>query len=162
MSTDANSSILRAGFAVKSGFRLLQILLAAFVVVYIAVTVEELAGGMIVSPWWLKSFLVRVLSCCLGSAAGYFVSKRHSYAILGAVVAFYLWYDWSRITFITNWFDLFEHPFDWYPFSFPSGDVLWLATAIPPTIVGLVLGRYAAGMLATWFKQRVTDTNASC
>jgi hypothetical protein len=151
---------------VKLVFRLLQSLLATGVVVYVAVNVEWLAtGGMIVQPDRLKDFLVRVLSCCLGSAAGYFFSKRHAYPILGAVVAFYLWSDWSRITrfvVLSRVIDFERVPFDWYPFSFPSRDVLWLATAIPPTIVGLVLGRYAAGMLSTLLTQRsLTQTRVA-
>ena len=128
----------------KSVVRLVRILLAAVVGVIVSVWVEEMMSGLRSVPpfWWPEGHAVRFFACFVGSGTGYFFTERRSYAFLIPVVGFYLWSDWSRITkfVVVDW-----HPFEWYPFIFPSVDVVWLLSVLLATIAGLALGRFVVG-----------------
>jgi hypothetical protein len=137
----------------KSVLRVVRTLLAAAVIVVVSVSVEEFASRHIrVPPVTLSDHLVRLFACFIGSAAAHFFSERRSYSSLGPVVAFYLWYDWSRAAkfFVIDW-----HPFEWYPLPFPSYEALWTVSAIPATIAGLALGRYVTGVLLARMDRKV-------
>ena len=63
--------------------------------------------------------------------------------------------DWSRIavTIVVDW-----HMIEWYPFSFPPLDVVWLMSSLFITFVGMLCGQAVALRLGVAQKYRRRST----
>jgi hypothetical protein len=124
-------------------------LLAGTIAIILAVWVEELLSGYgRIPPLRASGYAVRILACLVGSVFGSLVVERNSVAFLLAVVGFYIWSDHSGVF---NYGRIDGHPADWYPLSFPSGDVVWQITLFLFTVTGLILGR----LLGAAFKSQL-------
>jgi hypothetical protein len=125
--------------------RVTRVLLGTVVTIVTSIYIEEfLSGYGRTPPINYREYLFRALACFVGSAVGYVVAGRGSFLVLAPACVFYLWSD--RVG-VLSYGSIDAHPVDWYPFSYPSHDFVWLTSLLAVSVIGLFAGRFIAAVV---------------